>query len=78
MVSAGHALTMHGLTGGRYVFGSGRGIEVLQRAHGIFAADEQTLGLLRVCSYRVEQLSGFGLGAVGPITQISHLECPQR
>ena len=35
MVSAGHALTMHGLTGGRYVFGIGRGIEVMQRAYGI-------------------------------------------
>lgn len=35
MVSAGHALTMHGLTGGRFVFGIGRGIEVLQKAYGI-------------------------------------------
>ncbi len=35
MVTVGHALTMHGLTGGRYVFGIGRGIEVLQNAHGI-------------------------------------------
>jgi probable F420-dependent oxidoreductase len=35
LVSAGHALTMHGLTGGRYVFGIGRGIEVMQKAYGI-------------------------------------------
>ncbi|MCP5042644.1 MAG: TIGR03857 family LLM class F420-dependent oxidoreductase [bacterium] len=35
MVSAGYALTMHGLTGGRFVFGIGRGIEILQKAHGI-------------------------------------------
>lgn len=35
MVSGGYALTMHGLTGGRFVFGIGRGIEVLQKAHGI-------------------------------------------
>lgn len=35
MVSAGYALTMHGLTGGRFVFGIGRGIEVLQKAYGI-------------------------------------------
>ncbi|MEO1916618.1 MAG: TIGR03857 family LLM class F420-dependent oxidoreductase [Myxococcales bacterium] len=51
MVSAGHALTMHGLTGGRYVFGIGRGIEVLQRAHGIplitTAQMESFVGLMR-------------------------------
>lgn len=51
MVSAGHALTMHGLTGGRYVFGIGRGIEVLQRAYGIplitTAQMESFVGLMR-------------------------------
>ncbi len=35
MVTAGFALTMHGLTGGRFVMGIGRGIELLQKAHGI-------------------------------------------
>lgn len=35
MVTAGHALTMHGLTGGRYVLGLGRGIPLIQKAHGI-------------------------------------------
>ncbi len=35
MVSAGHALTMHRLTGGRFVFGLGRGIVPLQKAFGI-------------------------------------------
>ena len=35
MVTAGYALTMHGLTGGRFVLGLGRGIEILQKAHGI-------------------------------------------
>lgn len=35
IVSGGYALTMHGLTGGRFVFGIGRGIEVLQKAYGI-------------------------------------------
>ena len=35
MVTAGFALTMHGLTGGRFVLGLGRGIEALQKAYGI-------------------------------------------
>jgi len=35
MVSAGFALTMHGLTGGRFVLGIGRGIVPLQKAYGI-------------------------------------------
>ena len=51
MVTAGHALTMHGLTAGRFVFGMGRGIEVLQRAYGIplitTAQMEDFAGLMR-------------------------------
>ncbi|MEM7410494.1 MAG: TIGR03857 family LLM class F420-dependent oxidoreductase [Myxococcota bacterium] len=35
MVTAGFALTMHGLTGGRFVLGIGRGIEAMQKAYGI-------------------------------------------
>ena len=35
MVTAGFALTMHGLTGGRFVLGIGRGIEIMQKAYGI-------------------------------------------
>jgi probable F420-dependent oxidoreductase len=35
MVTAGYALTMHGLTGGRFVLGLGRGIEALQKIYGI-------------------------------------------
>ena len=35
LVTAGFALTMHGLTGGRFVLGLGRGIEILQKAYGI-------------------------------------------
>jgi probable F420-dependent oxidoreductase len=35
IVSAGYALTMHGLTGGRFVFGIGRGIVAMQKAYGI-------------------------------------------
>ncbi len=35
IVSAGFALTMHGLTGGRFVFGIGRGIVPMQKAYGI-------------------------------------------
>ena len=35
IVTAGYALTMHGLTGGRFVLGVGRGIVAMQRAYGI-------------------------------------------
>lgn len=35
MVTAGYALTMHGLTGGRFTLGIGRGIPPLQDAYGI-------------------------------------------
>ena len=35
MVTAGYALTMHGLTGGRFVLGIGRGIVPMQKAYGI-------------------------------------------
>ncbi len=35
IVTAGYALTMHGLTGGRFVLGIGRGIAPMQKAYGI-------------------------------------------
>lgn len=35
IVTAGYALTMHGLTGGRFMLGLGRGIAPMQRAYGI-------------------------------------------
>jgi probable F420-dependent oxidoreductase len=35
IVTAGYALTMHGLTGGRFVLGIGRGIAPMQRAYGM-------------------------------------------
>jgi len=35
IVTAGYALTMHGLTGGRFVLGIGRGIVPMQKAYGI-------------------------------------------
>ena len=51
MVTAGFALTMHGLTGGRFVLGIGRGIEAMQRAYGIppitTAQMEDFVGLAR-------------------------------
>jgi probable F420-dependent oxidoreductase len=51
MVTAGHALTMHGLTGGRFVLGLGRGIVPLQKAFGIPAITtaqmEDFAGLMR-------------------------------
>jgi probable F420-dependent oxidoreductase len=51
IVTAGHALTMHGLTGGRYVLGLGRGIAPMQKAYGIppitTAQMEDFAGLVR-------------------------------
>jgi probable F420-dependent oxidoreductase len=51
MVTAGYALTMHGLTGGRFVLGIGRGIVPLQRAYGIpeikTAEMEDFVGVMR-------------------------------
>jgi probable F420-dependent oxidoreductase len=51
MVTAGYALTMHGLTGGRFVLGIGRGIVPMQRAFGIpeitTAQMEDFAGLMR-------------------------------
>lgn len=51
MVTAGYALTMHGLTGGRFVLGIGRGIAPMQRAYGIpgirTAEMEDFAGVLR-------------------------------
>jgi probable F420-dependent oxidoreductase len=51
MVTAGYALTMHRLTGGRFVLGLGRGIEVMQKAFGIplitTAQMEDFAGLMR-------------------------------
>lgn len=35
IVTAGYALTMHGLTGGRFTLGIGRGIAPMQKAYGI-------------------------------------------
>ncbi len=35
IVTAGYALTMHGLTGGRFILGLGRGIAAMQKAYGI-------------------------------------------
>ena len=35
IVTAGYALTMHGMTGGRFVLGIGRGIVPMQKAYGI-------------------------------------------
>lgn len=51
LVTASHAMTMHKLTGGRYVLGLGRGIPLMQDAFGIpritTAQMEDTAGLLR-------------------------------
>ena len=51
IVTAGFALTMHGLTGGRFVLGIGRGIVAMQKAYGIptitTAQMEDFVGLTR-------------------------------
>ena len=51
LVTAGAALTLHGLTGGRFVLGLGRGIEMLQKVYGIpgitTAELEEAVGVLR-------------------------------
>lgn len=51
LVTASHAMTMHKLTGGRYVLGLGRGIPLMQDAFGIpritTAQMEDAVGLLR-------------------------------
>ncbi len=51
IVTAGFALTMHGLTGGRFVLGIGRGIVPMQKAYGIptitTAQMEDFVGLAR-------------------------------
>ena len=51
LVTASHAMTMHKLTGGRYVLGLGRGIPLMQDAFGIpritTAQMEDAAGLLR-------------------------------
>jgi probable F420-dependent oxidoreductase len=51
IVTAGYALTMHGLTGGRFALGIGRGVELMQRAYGIppitTAQMEDFAGLIR-------------------------------
>lgn len=51
LVTASHAMTMHTLTGGRYVLGLGRGIPLMQDAFGIpritTAQLEDAAGLLR-------------------------------
>jgi probable F420-dependent oxidoreductase len=51
LVTAGYALTMHSLTGGRFILGLGRGIEPMQKAFGIppitTAQMEDFVGLMR-------------------------------
>jgi probable F420-dependent oxidoreductase len=73
IVSAGYALTMHGLTGGRFVFGIGRGIAPMQKAYGIPAITtaqmEDFAGLTR------RLLSGEAvLGHDGPVGSFPYLQ----
>lgn len=62
MVTAGFALTMHRLTGGRFVLGLGRGIEVLQRAFGIPA----------ITTAQMEDFAGLMRRLLGGETVIGH------
>ena len=73
IVSAGYALTMHGLTGGRFVFGIGRGIVAMQKAYGIptitTAQMEDFVGLTR------RLLAGEAvIGHDGPVGQFPYLQ----
>ena len=73
MVSAGFALTMHGLTGGRFTFGIGRGIVAMQKAYGIptitTAQMEDFVGLVR------RLLAGEAvIGHDGPVGNFPYLQ----
>jgi len=73
IVTAGYALTMHGLTGGRFVLGIGRGIAPMQKAYGIppitTAQMEDFAGLTR------RLLAGEAvIGHDGPIGSFPYLQ----
>lgn len=73
IVTAGYALTMHGLTGGRFVLGIGRGIVPMQKAYGIgtitTAQMEDFVGLTR------RLLSGEPvIGHDGPVGSYPYLQ----
>ncbi|MHA7838729.1 MAG: TIGR03857 family LLM class F420-dependent oxidoreductase [bacterium] len=73
IVTAGYALTMHGLTGGRFVLGLGRGIAAMQKAYGIppitTAQMEDFIGLTR------RLLSGEAvIGHDGPVGSFPYLQ----
>ncbi|MCA9503056.1 MAG: TIGR03857 family LLM class F420-dependent oxidoreductase [Myxococcota bacterium] len=73
IVTAGFALTMHGLTGGRFVLGVGRGIEAMQKAYGIgtitTAQMEDWIGLTR------RLLAGEAvIGHDGPVGRFPYLQ----
>lgn len=73
IVTAGYALTMHGLTGGRFVLGLGRGIAAMQKAYGIppitTAQMEDFVGLTR------RLLGGEAvIGHDGPVGRFPYLQ----
>ncbi len=73
IVTAGYALTMHGLTGGRFVLGVGRGIVAMQRAYGIppiTTAQLEDFALLMRRLLRGEAV----IGHDGPVGKFPYLQ----
>ena len=73
IVTAGYALTMHGLTGGRFVLGIGRGIVAMQRAYGIppiTTAQLEDFALLTRRLLRGEAV----IGHDGPVGKFPYLQ----
>jgi len=73
IVTAGYALTMHGLTGGRFVLGVGRGIAPMQRAYGIppiTTAQLEDFALLTRRLLRGEAV----IGHDGPVGKFPYLQ----
>lgn len=73
IVTAGYALTMHGLTGGRFVLGVGRGIVAMQRAYGIppiTTAQLEDFALLTRRLLRGEAV----IGHDGPVGKFPYLQ----
>ena len=72
-MTAGYALTMHGLTGGRFVLGVGRGIVAMQRAYGIppiTTAQLEDFALLTRRLLRGEAV----IGHDGPVGKFPYLQ----
>lgn len=78
LVTAGYALTMHGLTGGRFTLGLGRGIVPMQRAFGIptitTAEVEEFVGVTRRLLAGETILGHEGLIGKYPVLRLGDLD----